>query len=40
MKHVISCTKLVNFSGKKKHKNQQQKKKTQKPTTIVEAIIS
>lgn len=24
MKHVISCTKLVNFSGKKK---------TQKPTT-------
>lgn len=30
MKHVISCTKLVNFSGKKK----------QKPTTIVEAIIS
>lgn len=30
MKHVISCTKLVNFSGKKKHKNQQQKKKNTK----------
>lgn len=40
MKHVISCTKLVNFSGKKKTQKPTTKKKTQKPTTIVEAIIS